>query len=455
MSPRLPTPTLAVAALVALLAGCPAPLPSEPEQRRSVRPSLPPIERSPAQPWLATSPTPRPSGFRAPPSPNSTPDPDAIAGQASAAPCEGAGAVSTLVIDGQITKPTGAAMGKDGHLWLALYDAHALVELAPEAGCAWRVVRRLGGTSADLTDPRGLAFDVERRWLYVADYANHRIRRVDTQAEDPKIEVFAGAGIGGFADGPAASAWFDHPAGVAVDRAGAVYVADSYNHRVRRIANGAVTTLAGGTQGDGPGQFSRPAGIAVEIERVNPLVSPPPSPIPGAVEATPSFVPAVFVADTQNHRVVRIAMPRPSASPAGGTAGGGGSTSGGTTSVFGPGASEWEFTVIAGEAGQKALVDGPAGESRLADPTTLLFDAGALWVGDTGNHAVRRIGGPLAAKPTIMTFAGGGTATLDGPLLEASFRFPQGLARGLAGELYVADTDGDRVRVARGIQEAP
>ena len=460
MSPRPPAPTLALAALVAALAGCPAPAAQPTEQRVSIRPSTPPIERSPAQAWLATSPKPRPSAFRLPPSPGSPPEPDVVAASPSAPPCAGPGAVYTLEVDGTITRPTGAATGPDGHLWISLYDAHAVVELAPVEGCGWREVRRVGGTSAALNDPRGLAFDVEGRWLYVADFANHRIRRIDTSEKELALEPFAGSGIGGYRDGEPSQAWFHHPAGVAVDRAGNVYVADSYNHKIRKIspADARVTTIAGGTQGDAIGEFDRPAGVAVQIERV--VGSPPPADVPGAIGPSTSFVPTLWVADTLNHRVVRLSPPGPSPSPsAGGGTSGGGAQNGGSTSVFGPGAgSDWVFTVIAGKAGEKALVDGPPADSRLADPAVVLFDAGALWVADTGNHAVRRIGSPLAASPVITTFAGGGQGRPDGPdgpLLEASFRFPQGLARGPRGELFIADTDDDRVRLARGNQEAP
>src|SRR3989338_2453822 len=126
MFPRRHAPAFAVTALVAALAGCPAPdVPAPDEQRRSILPSFPPISRSPAQPWLATSPSPRPSASRFPPSPGSTPEPGQIS--ATPAPCDAFGTVATLAIAGAITKPAGAAVGADGHLWLALYDAHQVV----------------------------------------------------------------------------------------------------------------------------------------------------------------------------------------------------------------------------------------------------------------------------------------------------------------------------------------
>ncbi len=447
--------------LVVFVAGCPAPPAPEAEQRRSVRPPSLPAERTSAEPWLATSPTPRPSGFVAPPTPRTSPDPDQIVNINPAFgtnPCQVPGTVGTMNIDGMPIKPTGAAVDAEGHLWISLYDTHEVIELTWSSACDWSAGRRVGGTAGELNDPRGLAFDPSGRWLYVADYANHRVRRIDTWATEPVVETYAGAGIGGFADGPAADAWFWHPAGVAVDQGGAVYVADSYNHRIRKIAATSggglrVTTVLGGETGSGPDQFAKPAGVAVQLPTRNPNASPIPSPsvIPGEIAPSTEVRPVIFVADTQNHRIVRFAPPAPAASPSGGSVGG----TGGSTSVIGVPGSQWEATVIAGAAGEKAYVDGPAAEARLAGPTGLLYEGGALWIADTGNHAVRRIGSALAPSPTIMTFVGtGGSGDQDGALAAATFRFPQALARGRRGELLVADTDNGRVRIVRGNQEA-
>lgn len=450
MSFRRSSPALAVAALVVLLAGCPAPPAAEPEQRRSVRPPNALPERTPGPTWEAGSPTPRPSGFAFPPRPSSSPGQIAGGGASDPGPCQRPGEVGTLVVGDEPIKPAGAAVAADGKLWVSNYGGHEVIALEWTQGCAWRIARRVGGTSQALNDPRGLAFDRAGRWLYVADYANHRVRRLDAQAAEPVLETVAGEGIGGFADGPAATAWFWHPAGVAVDAQGAVYVADSYNHRIRRIEGGRVTTVVGGETGTGPHQLAKPAGVAVQLPPPNASPTPAPSLLPGEIAPPVEVRPAIFVADTENHRVVRFAPPGPSPSPGAGGAGQG------STSVVGAPGNQWVATVIAGAAGEKSFADGPAAEARLAGPAGLVWDAGALWVADTGNHAVRRIGGVLGPSPTTMTFAGtGGSGDLDGARREATFRFPWALARGPRGEVYVADTDNGRVRVARGEQEAP
>ena len=113
--------------------------------------------------------------------------------------------------------------------------------------------------------------------LVVANTGSHTIVRIDSKTG--AVAILAGApGERGFADGSAADARFDAPIGVAAAPDGTVYVADTYNHRIRRIAtDGNVTTVAGGN-----GEFDTPCGVAVAAEG------------------------ALVVADTANSRVVRI-----------------------------------------------------------------------------------------------------------------------------------------------------
>jgi sugar lactone lactonase YvrE len=127
------------------------------------------------------------------------------------------------------------------------------------------------GPAAAFHTPSALARDAEGN-LYVADTGNHAIRKVTPQGV---VTTVAGTGEPGFRDGPAAQAQFDGPIGVAVDGRGRIYVADTYNDRIRLIErDGQVTTLAGG---DAPGfvdgtgseaRFDTPTGIAVDATGV-------------------------------------------------------------------------------------------------------------------------------------------------------------------------------------------
>jgi sugar lactone lactonase YvrE len=141
------------------------------------------------------------------------------------------------------------------------------------------------GALARFHTPSGMARDKDGN-LYVADTGNHAIRKVTPAGV---VTTVAGTGKPGYADGPGAQAQFDGPVGVAADGRGNLYVADTYNDRIRRIApDGTVTTLAGGTRGDQDGagmaaRFDTPCGIAVDA------------------------VGTVLVADTRNATVRRIA----------------------------------------------------------------------------------------------------------------------------------------------------
>lgn len=141
-------------------------------------------------------------------------------------------------------------------------------------------------SEASFNTPSGLAIDASGN-LYVADTGNNRIRKITRQG---MVSTIAGDGTAGYADGPAAQAQFNGPIGVAVNQAGDVFVADSYNDRVRLISrNGQVTTLAGAK---GPGYADGDSNAATFDT-------------PCAVAVAPDG--SVIVADTGNRRLRRIA----------------------------------------------------------------------------------------------------------------------------------------------------
>jgi sugar lactone lactonase YvrE len=181
-----------------------------------------------------------------------------------------AGVVSTLAgrgtagyLDGPAATaafnyPIGVAVDGQGTVHVADYNNNCIRAISP-AG----VVSTWAGTTAPglqdgpaatarFWEPMSLACDQQGR-LYVADARNERIRQISAQGV---VSTLAGSGStdvkfvpDNFANGPAATALFYYPSGVAVDGQGTVYVADYNNHRIRKIAAGTVSTVAGSTGG--------------------------------------------------------------------------------------------------------------------------------------------------------------------------------------------------------------
>ncbi len=254
--------------------------------------------------------------------------------------------------------------------------------------------------TAQFHDPNGVAVDASGS-VYVGDYGNHRVRKIDPQGN---VTTLAGNGTPGDADGTGGAtgtAQLYFPFGVAVDHSGNVLVADAGSSRIRRIdPQGNVTTVAGnGTLGskdgmggrDGVASFAHPYGLAVD--------------------------PAgnILVADLNNHRIRRIDK---------------------TGAV----------TTLAG-TGTMGFRDGPAGQAWFAQPTGVATDAaGNVYVADHGNHRVRRID-PFG---NVTTVAGTGTAGYydgsGGALGCAQFTGLIAVAVGAQGVLYVVDTGNDKVR---------
>ena len=167
-----------------------------------------------------------------------------------------------FAVDARLDNPFDVAVDAAGYVFVADRYNHRIRMIGPDgiiatfAGTGDAGFGGDGGpsTEADLNRPVGVAVDAAG-YVYVADRLNHRIRRITT---DGTIETIAGTGTDGYSGdgGPATEAQFDEPTGVAVDTAGNVYVADSQNHTVRRIGlGGTIETIAGtgsfGYTGDG------------------------------------------------------------------------------------------------------------------------------------------------------------------------------------------------------------
>ena len=171
------------------------------------------------------------------------PSPTPRAWRAHAITIAGDGSPATLA------DPFGIAVGEDGTIYVAdAGDSNQIRKITPDGSVTTLAGGREGsadgaGAQASFHTPSGLAIDADGN-LYVADTGNNRIRKVTPEGV---VSTIAGDGTAGYADGPSAQARFNGPIGVAVDKDGNVYVADSYNDRIRKISkDGQVTTLGAG-----------------------------------------------------------------------------------------------------------------------------------------------------------------------------------------------------------------
>lgn len=307
-------------------------------------------------------------------------------------------------------KPIAIAMGDTGNLYVADEGNHTIRKITP-AGLVTTVAGMTGtrgladgiGSAARFDYPAGLAAD-DAGNIYVADRGNATIRKISATSV---VTTFAGqVVVNGSTDGVGAAASFGNqaaphendgpnvnPTGVAVDRAGNIYIADGGNHTIRKITpTGLVSTLAGtarvrgSADGVGPAaSFSYPRGIAVDDTG------------------------HVYVADSTNGTIRKI-------TPAG------------------------LVTTLAGSAGSYSIaftVDGIGPAAHFRYPEGVAVDrAGNVYVTDGYENLIRKI--TPAGSATV--FAGSGAAlSLDGTGRQASFNYPRGIAIDSSGNLYVAE----------------
>ena len=305
----------------------------------------------------------------------------------------------------QFRLPAGLAADALGNVYVADPSEHRIRKVAPDGASSTvagtGVAGFVNGSSNDATSPArfnapaGLAIAADGT-LFVTDSQNHCIRAVSATGT---VTTFSGFGSAGFTDGAGTGARFNTPLGMAIDAAGNLYVADSLNHRIRKVApDGSVSTLAGtGAPGSLDGvanaaQFNSPSAIAVSATGI------------------------VYVTEAGKHSVRRI-------------------QTNGTNVVV---------DTFVGSAATAGSGNGTGTAATFSSPAGLGVDAsGNLYVADTGNHRIRKI----TAVGVVTTYAGAGVqGLLDGFGTAAKFDSPVSLAVSSAGAVWVGEITHATVR---------
>ncbi len=339
-----------------------------------------------------------------------------------------AGVISTLAGDGvrtQLSGPEGVAVDSAGNVFVADTANNRIRIIDPSGAMTTVAGTGVGGflgdggpaTAARFDGPRAVAVGAGGD-LYISDTFSNRIRRVDP---DGIVSTVAGTGAACVLatspcgdGGPATSAQLNHPRGIGIDRAGNLFVADSGDNRVRRVApDGTITTVAG----DGTTtQFDHPIDVAVDgttgglyvvdglgpsrvrrvsaagmVENVPVNTGTPLMLLSVAVAPSGTLFISAIVGGTKGHRVFR---------------------------VDGSG----EAAVVAGGAGDSCTSPsdpcgdgGPATAARLNTPSDVVVDGtGNLFIADSGDDRIRRVAAPPGPTRAVTATAGSGQGALVG-----------------------------------------
>lgn len=270
------------------------------------------------------------------------------------------GTINTVMTG--LNYPIGVTVGPDGSIYVAEYKSHRIKRLRPDgvvevfAGTGTAGFSGDGGspTAAQLNSPQGLAMGADGS-LYIADAYNHRIRRI---GPDGLIQTIAGtgktgAGTGGYGGdgGPATQALLNTPCRVHIAADGSLYIADTYSHRVRKVATSGIISTVAGT---GVAGYSGDNGPATQA-MIN---------FPNGVSTSPDG--SLYIAGYNNQRIRRV------------------SQDGIITTVAGTG--------VAGSAG----IGNPARQAQVSGPSGIPFATdGSYYISDRNSHRILRVRPPL------------------------------------------------------------
>jgi sugar lactone lactonase YvrE len=332
-------------------------------------------------------------------------------------------------VSAKLSIPRGLAIDKYGNLFIADQSNNLIRRMDATTGIITTVAGNSvchsgacthgfsgdGGlaTTAELDHPVCVAVDADGN-LFICDPFNARVRRVDHASG--VITTVAGNGTKGFSGdgGPATSAELQAPTGAAVDKSGNLFIADSFNNRIRRVdkTTGIITTVAGG--GTCCFWIREKDGLAVNagLDRPSAIL----------VDASGNL----FIAEPLLYNRVRRV-----------------DHASGIISTVAGASCPRPF----GSCGPAFDGDGgPARDAHLASPQGLAMDAaGNLFIADTGNHRIRRVDHTTGTIATVAGTDGRHFSGDGGPATSAELSFPTGLAVDAKGNLFISDAGANRV----------
>jgi len=369
--------------------------------------------------------------------------------------------------------PVGASIDNAGTVYLADFANHTIRKIATDGSVTTLAgtpgiqgLQNGPGATAVFNSPHDTAVQPDGSVVYVADYANQRIRAV---AADGTVTTLAGSGAQGGADGPVATASFDLPRGLALSGPNILYVAELNGRRIREInlQTGTVDTVAGtGVAGNADGAalaatFASPADIAVD---------------PGA-DLTVATDDTIYIADANNNAVRMLSRTSGQVTTLVGqfgSADGAAATAGFTlpmgvalinnTDLFvtdsgnhtirrinlGVANTDPTYVVtVAGTVGAAGMADGVGAAGRFFLPYGIVSNGlDRLVVVNFGNNVVSNIAVTPGPVYTTTTLSGGASTRgyADGTGPAAKFNYPRGVARASNGDVYVADSVNQVVR---------
>ena len=352
-------------------------------------------------------------------------------------------------LNAQLNFPYGLAIDSAGNVYVADLGNQRVRRIAPDgiittvAGTGRKASSPDGAAPTDtsLLSPRNVAADVAGN-LYIAEFEGHRVRKL---TPDGKLSTVAGTGVAGWSgDGrPASAAQINYPAGMAFDRAGALYFADSGNNAVRKVyADGAIGTVLGRSPGTA---LYTPLAVAMD-------------PAGTLYAADSTFVVRAFTTGGKWIGYAGTGVP--------GFSGDGGSAASAALNSANDLAADLNgnlfiadgmrlrrvdpsgnIVTVAGDGYVHSVGDGgPATAAQLYEPSALTLDsAGNLFIADSGTERVRQV----TRDGAITTLAGTGAAargTADGsPAGNVALHTPMGVAMDSSGDVLLADTYNHRV----------